>query len=295
MKSKKAVETLLERGVGTAIIFIELVRGCDNFLCPSWGKVCSASSKMHYMSEETLGKILPQILDCQEVLYQYDKVDIWPYGCGDPTKHPEFKKMLAKIRTTLPEEWAMSLSVDSHSRISCGDFAEYTRMKIMHKLPDKNGEWLERADWWNQEYGNQVQHGFITNTVSYKLWQDILSCGGMGTKKGRTFLTIPFGGTRSPDELPSYKRVNFRISNKIPVVRHLYTGALAKRTMFAWDGSLRQCLVAGTGKRTFRELLEEPVNRCARCFENTGGELINFLDDHVEVEEFACCVSDRPL
>lgn len=291
MEGKEAVTQLLERGVGTAIIFIELVHGCNQSKCPSWGTVCKYTDGMHFMSDHTLERVLDEIESCKDILNQFQKVDLWPYGNGDPVQHPQLSRMLKTIHERLP--YQISLSVDSNSFIPCGEFIKHTRMKIMHKFP-QNG-WLQTAERWNREYGGQVQHGVITNNISYNLWQEIMQSGGQGIKKGRTFLTIPFGGNQLPNELPTYRRVSFEIDKRIPVERNLYSGSLAKRTMFKWDGSLRRCLVAGTTARTFRELLSGDVSLCAKCFADTGGELANFHKDKIIVEEFACCVSDRPL
>ena len=67
------------------IVFVELVRGCDNVKCPSWGKVCDYDGK-YFMSKQTLLSAISQIN--QTANLGFKKIDLWAYGCGDSLDHP---------------------------------------------------------------------------------------------------------------------------------------------------------------------------------------------------------------
>jgi len=290
-----AIDSFKNRKVYRSITFIESVRGCNNKTCPSYKTVCNYGD-FRFMSLETLRKVVDEIANSEDVMSKFDVVDIWPYGCGDPTQHPQLKEFVKIIRENLNDNYHYSMSIDSKSRVRNDGWAEYCTPKIMHKFPDNEGKWLEDVEWWNNEYGGKnVSHSFMFKHVSKKLFDEINNIESIRPIKGRGFHYVIFGSDTLAKDVSAYDREEITYDPEINVKRELFPFGLACRSMFSWDGSLRKCLVAATTKKTFRDLVTESPFVCNNCFRNTGGEMIIIHDDYIQVYDFACCVSWAPL
>jgi len=278
------------RSVGRLIVFIELVHGCENKDCPSFKKGLCKYDGLSIMSMDTLRNVILEIHKAKEELKTFKEVVIWPYGCGDSMQHPQFELCIQALYEAFPQ-YPISVSVDSHAfKYIPGSWNDVCKVKVMHKLP-KGDTWLPDALKWNGSYKN-ISHGFILDEITVKFLESLKKLPLSQLKKGRSFHIVDFGAD-NPDRC---QKTPIMIDPDVRLTTKIYDGYLAKRTMFSYDGSVRRCLVAGTGYKTFEALVKDDLDFCCRCFAKSAGDLIIFNEDgSIILEEFGCCVSHAPL
>lgn len=267
------------------IIFLELVRGCNNKECPSWGSVCKYDGQ-HYMELKTISQIAEQL---KEVLKDdpFEVVDLWTYGCGDSLDHPEIDKVLKRVRQDLGDSCKISMAIDSRRDILKGTWwTNLSKIKIIHKIPE-SFDWLSSAKKWSS-LPIPMSHKLITNHITNDMWHIWKTSGFIEEMKAVPWHDIALG-TDSP---VFTKRSKMRFDPELPVVAEAYPGKPVRRMMISYDGSLRRCLISPTSYQTIKKLAFGKEDVCQTCFPLTGGELVKFHDDYISVTPSANCVSD---
>jgi len=117
------------------IAFVELVRGCNNIDCPSFGTVCDYNGQQ-YMTENTLNEIINDFKQTLKEKNPFEVIDIWAYGCGDSLDHPNLTNILKLLKTSFDKIGKISMAIDCHRNIPNGDWYQYLdKIKIIHKIP----------------------------------------------------------------------------------------------------------------------------------------------------------------
>ena len=276
------------------ILFLELVRGCRNKQCPSWGVVCP-EVEQEVMTDETLAKVLPEI---QRALRSsvFDRVDIWPYGCGDSLDHPRLADMLYEIRHALASLGRISMAIDSRRELKHGEWHTHLdKVKIIHKNQEEF-DWFGRAKAWSQILPEiEMSHKFVTNEISKATWNKWLDNQEfLQELKAVSFHNVVIGSDNPILNL----RDTIKIASEVPVIVGPYPGMPVCRTMIRWDGSPRRCLIAPTSHKTIYDLITGEDDICKTCFPLTGTGLARFQSDQIYITPSATCVSDgyyRPI
>jgi hypothetical protein len=267
------------------ILFLELVRGCNNVECPSWGSVCQYDGQQ-YMSLETLGRVSKEVKEAIED-FPFKTVDIWTYGCGDSLDHPEVDKMLNVVRKEFDSVGKISMAIDSHRDVLPGKWWKYLdKVKIIHKQAE-TFDWVTEARKWST-LPRQMSHKLITNKITKSMWK---------SWKEEDFITelkaVPWHDIQLATDSPVFtQRANISFEEGVPFKEGPYPGFPVRRAMINWDGTIRRCLVSPTEYTSIHELITGPDKVCYTCFPLTGGGLAKFYDDCVVSTPSANCVSD---
>lgn len=272
------------------IIFLELVEGCNNTLCPSWERVCSETNKggQKFMSEGMLQKIINEINSTLSKKHDFEVVDLWLYGNGDTLDHPKLEEMFSYIKEKLQHPVKISMAIDSRRNILHGGWYKYfDKIKMIHKLP-KTFNWVERAKLWAEALPIKMSHKLITNNLTVDMWE---------AWKGEDFIkelkAVPFHniilGTKNPIFT---QREKFTVGESVPFEYGNYPGRVVRRSLIKWNGKLRRCLVSPTKYETIEELFLNPDDICPTCWPLTGSELAKFYEDKIIITPSANCVSD---
>jgi hypothetical protein len=269
------------------ILFLELVRGCNNKECPSWGTVCKYGPE-RFMEEDVLHYFANEFHGVIEKYNPFQVIDIWCYGCGDSLDHPNLSKMLSLAREYFGKYGKLSMAIDSRRDIPPGRW--YTPMdtlKLIHKMPESY-DWLSRAKYWDSLEINK-SHKVLTNHISKHLWDTWLNNKAwMKEFKAVGWHDIELGS----DNPILTQRQPITCDEGLPAIRENYYGRRVRRVMFNWDGSLTRCLVHPTKHKTVHDLILGGDDICNTCFPLTGGELVKFYDDHFTITPSVNCVSD---
>lgn len=272
------------------IVFVELVRGCDNTKCPSYGHVCDYDGK-YFMSEETLLNAIAQIN--QTMSLGFKKIDLWAYGCGDSLDHPDLGWMLRLIQKNLDDRIKVSMSIDSQRSFKDGLWWSFLdHIKIVHKNPPDNWDVRAYEIMSHSGYDIPIEHKLITRKVTrgivHSAWR-VLRFDNVPKVTASTLHDVPLGKER----VDQIKRVPFKIDPSVMYSKAPYSGLMAKRAMFAYDGSLRTCLIeTSTHGSLMSHLLADDA--CADCFKKMGSQLIQFGNESVHLMDLCNCVSDGP-
>jgi hypothetical protein len=268
------------------IVFMELVRGCNNVDCPSWGVVCKYGTQKS-MTMDTLKKVNSGIAEALDQPHPFEVVDLWTYGCGDSLDHPELPEMLKAVREDLGHLGKISMAIDSRRDMVEGNWWKYLdKVKIIHKLPD-TFDWVSRAKYWSK-LPIKMSHKLITNKLTNEMW-DIWKNSGFITE----LKAVPWHDIELGTERPTLtKRNNIVCETGFPSAPGPYPGRPVRRAMINWDGSLRRCLVNGTQHISIKDLFLGDDEVCKECFPLTGGGLAKFYENQVTLTPSATCVSD---
>lgn len=268
------------------IVFLELVRGCNNSDCPSWGDVCKYDG-LRFMTKETLQKSIEEIRSTLEGEHPFQRVDLWAYGCGDSLEHPDMVVMLDMIKGGLGKYGVLSMAIDSRREVPSGDwYTHLDKIKIIHKQPEAF-DWKYAASKWSM-LPIPMSHKLITNHITEEMWWWWKNCGIAKELKAVPWHNVKLG-TDNPEFI---QRAKFTFDESVPVVAEAYPGLPVRRVMISWDGSLRRCLVSPTKHESIKSLILGKDDICETCFPLTGAELAKFCEDHVVVTPSASCVSD---
>jgi hypothetical protein len=269
------------------IMFLELVRGCNNTECPSYGTVCKYGEQK-YITENTINDIGKEFRTCLNKENPFEVIDIWAYGCGDSLDHPDLETMLKTVRNNFGDVGKISMAIDSRRTVpKQNNWVKYMdKIKIIHKIPE-SFDWIDRAKMWSQ-LPIQMSHKLITNHISTSLWNQY---------KNNPFITelkiVPWHDIELGTNNPTFtQRKSFTYDDSVPVILGEYTGRPVRRIMTCYDGSLRRCLVSPTNHQSLNDLILGADNVCRECFPLTGGQLAKFYDDHVKITNAVNCVSD---
>lgn len=309
------------------IVFLELVRGCNNSECPSWNVVCKQSDQQ-YMTSNMLSKISMNIKKTLSTNNPFEIVDFWAYGNGDTLDHPNLVEMLKLLKTELGDYGRISMAIDSRRKMP----GHYCKGKIVdHNSPSRwllkcdtcgalfegvtsasRGSWVEDNEWWKyldkikiihklpetfdwvsraKEWSNipiKMSHKLITNHLSNDMWK---------AWKTESFITelkaVPWHNIELGTDNPIFtQRESFTYDKDVPVNYGEYPGLPVRRSLIGYDGSLRRCLVSPTKYKKIKDLFLDGDDVCPKCWPLTGSELAKFYDDRLTITPSANCVSD---
>lgn len=270
------------------IVFLELVDGCKNKKCPSWGSVCTPRSQ-NFMSEETLNRVISEMKQVFDAKHPFEVIDLWTYGNGDSLDHPELEKMLWIIKKELGHYAKISMAIDSSRKnIACHWWRFMDKVKIIHKQPAS--DWIGRAYYWRGEIDKHIpmSHKLITNHISKEMWDTWKRDSCLKELKA-----VPWHNIKLGTDNPIFtQRESFTFEPGVPVERGPYPGRPVRRSLIKWDGGLRRCLVSPTQKTTIKDLFLTKDDVCPTCWPLTGSELVKFYEDKIVVTSSANCVSD---
>lgn len=273
------------------ILFIELVRGCNNTTCPSHGVICKFS-RSQPMNLNVLSRAVGETGKVLAGEHSFGKVDIWPYGVGDTLDHPRLDEALGIVHAGLGRYGEVSMAIDSLRQIPSNThwLHNMDKIKISHKAPETY-DWEARAREWAR-LPIEMSHKLITNRITREIWEAWLrlSAEGVITElKAVPWHSIPLG----EDDPPLTLRSKMQFDDGLPVVRIEYQGLPLHRAMICHDGSLRRCLVKPTEHTTIQHLLLGSDEFCKICFPITGGEMLKFYNERITVSGSSTCVSNR--
>ncbi len=277
--------------IDRVMIFIELVKGCTNEKCESFGTLCSIDkTEPQFMSEDTLNVIIDDILHNSHIAL--NRVDIWTYGCGDPLLHPQLDKM-AKLLKRLP--YKKTIAIDSNCWRENTGWGDLLAPVVLFKEDSfKIDELSEITSKWNANF-NGPRFGFILKRLAQEVLDAIREIqSNHGFIKARSFHYVPLGSEINYKTITNYQRPPMVIEAGIEVERMPCPDKKAIRIMYRVDGSLRRCLVSTTEKKSLAEFLEGDLSDCDQCFPYMGGEQLLIFKDKVLLMEKARCVSDKP-
>jgi len=269
------------------IMFLELVKGCKNAECPSFGTVCK-QTEQRYMSLSTLLDIAKEVKSAlKEKEPKFEVVDLWTYGNGDTFDHPAFQEMLQVVRLLFPD-FKLSMAIDSRRDCPEGDWWQYLdKVKMIHKLPE-TFDWLERARYWAHRVPIDMSHKLITNHLSSSMWKTWKKVVWVKELKAVPWHNIELG----TDKPVFTQRETFTCDSDIPVENGPYPGRPVRRALIRHNGKPRRCLVSPTSHKTITKLLLGGDDVCPECWPLTGSELAKFYEDKIVITPSSNCVSD---
>lgn len=270
------------------IIFLELVKGCKNTECPSFGTVCK-QTEQRYMSMDTLLDIAKEVKSAlKRKEPKFEVVDLWTYGNGDTFDHPSFQKMLETTRTLFPD-FKLSMAIDSRRDCPKSDWWGYLdKVKMIHKLPE-TFDWLDRALYWATRVPINMSHKLITNHLSADMWKTWIN----NASWLRELKAVPWHNIELGIENPVFtKREKFTVDTLVPFEYGPYPGRPVRRALIQHNGEPRRCLVSPTKHETITELLLGGDDICPECWPLTGSELAKFYEDKLVITPSSNCVSD---
>ena len=241
------------------VAMVELVRGCENTGCPSYGRNCQEDA-IEFMSLDTLNGLAKILLGVTE---HFEDVQIYPYGRGDTLLHPNLTAMLIRCREWFPDA-SISLSIDSMREIPEDDLwlVPLNGISISHKLPEIPGSnWISRAYNWSNAYSlTEVKHRLIVKHITKALIEEIASI-----EKDFTSITIaPFHEVPFGDPEPEYlQREQLFIEYGVQY-SSVEKNVKFERVMFDVNGDLRTCILAPAYSQNIVEHLtgDKPCNIC---------------------------------
>lgn len=280
------------KDIERVMIFLELVKGCDNQPCPSYKTLCNLDGTgVSFMNEDTLKEITKQINTQKENLESIGRVDIWAYGCGDTLIHPNFDTMVNLLKD-IPFE--KTVAVDSNCWKDNNGWGDIMTPVVLFKEGSFDIKELQPiTEKWNKHF-KDVRFGFILKTLSPELLDEIrkIQCNYEFVKV-RSFHHVPLGMDLNCNDIYRYQRTEIKIDLKIQnVTRIPCEDKKAIRVMYRQDGSLRRCLISTTEKTSLNEFLMGDLSDCAICFPQMAGEQMLIFPDKIIVVEKARCVSD---
>lgn len=281
----------MNKEIDRVMIFIELVDGCRNESCESFGTLCNISkSEPKFMSEDMLNIIIDDILHNSHIAL--NRVDIWAYGCGDSLLHPQLDRM-AELLKRLP--YKKTIAIDSNCWRENTGWGDILAPVVLFKEDSfKIDELLEITTRWNENF-NGPRFGFILKRLTPKIVSAIREIqSNHGFVKARSFHYIPLGTEMDYETVMNYRRPPMLIDPSIKIERLPNPDGKALRVMYRADGSLRRCLVSTTKKKSLSEFLEGDLSDCDQCFPHMGGEQLLIFKDKILCFEKSRCVSDKP-
>ena len=277
------------------MIFIELVRGCENKACPSFKTLCNLGdgARLRFMSESVLEQIIDELLLNRKELKAIGRVDIWAYGCGDSLLHPGLDEAAKKL-SVLPFEKTIAIDCNCwRDNTGWGDV--FNPVVLFKEGSFDINEIGPLTKKWNKHFKN-CRFGFILKNLSNKLLSEIRKIeANHPFIKARSFHHVPLGMNLNYKDIWRYERQSIGIDPSIKNVSRIdCTDKRAIRIMFRSDGSLRRCLVSTTEKTNFKEfLMDNELLDCSVCFPHMAGEQMLIFPDKIIIQEKARCVSDK--
>ena len=286
MKKLKDVERVM--------VFIELVKGCDNTVCPSYHTLCGLDeTTLRYMSPEQLEEIVESIKENKDALENIGRVDIWAYGCGDTLLHPDLDKM-ATILSKIP--YKKTIAIDSNCWRDNTGWGDFMQPVVLFKEGSFSQDSIYSiARKWNKEF-NAPRFGFILKTLTQDYIEKIRNFQCFWNYpfiKVRSFHHVPLGTEIDYTTIAQYSRppINIGAGLDVQVVPTLDKKGI--RCMYRFDGTLRRCLVSTTEKTSLSEFLQGDLQDCEHCWPYMAGEQILIFPDKILKMESARCVSDK--
>jgi hypothetical protein len=310
------------------IIFMELVRGCQNVDCPSWGVVCKYEEQT-FVTSETLNASCQKIKEVLAHTNPFEVIDIWAYGCGDSLDHPHLCEMLSIMKSQLGDLGKMSMAIDSRREVP-GHFCKgaivdedlsrnrwlircHTCDQVFEGVSSNSqGAWVADSMWYSYLDKIKIIHkkpeefdwlaraktwSALPITMSHKLITNRITGDMWDAWKHEPFLkelkAVPWHDIELGTSAPIFtKREKILCDTDVPSKEGPYPGRPVRRIMVNWDGSLRRCLVSPTQYSNLHDLILGEDRVCQTCFPLTGGGLAKFYEDHVLLTPSASCVSD---
>jgi len=110
-------------------INIELVKGCVNKRCPSYGKNCRPEIPS-YMTEKVLYKILV------EIAQNLDRPELYLYGRAEAVSHPRLEKMTEIVRGFFPKSrLCLSTDINMVNMVGPAPYSLFDKVTITYKEP----------------------------------------------------------------------------------------------------------------------------------------------------------------
>ena len=276
------------------MIFVELVKGCNNIACPSFHTLCGLDEPgLRFMSASQLEKIVQEISDNAQQLEQIGRVDIWAYGCGDTLLHPKLDEM-AKILAVLP--YKKTIAIDSNCWRENTGWGNLMQPVILFKDGSFTTDSMQKSvRKWSQEF-NAPRFGFILKELDNEMVDTIRSIQTFWNypfAKIRSFHYVPLGGNIDYHTINQYKRPPININGGLNIETIPCPDKKAIRCMYRVDGSMRRCLVSTTTKTNLNEFLWGDLSDCSECWPHMAGEQILIFPDKILRMESARCVSDK--
>jgi len=270
------------------IVFLEVVNGCNNKECPSWGTVCPPREQK-FMTPKVIWDLKAKMSKVFKKSNPFEIIDIWAYGNGDTLDHPNLTEMLQLIKSELGVFGKISTAIDSRRDIPKIHkwYISLDKIKIIHKLPE-TFNWIERAKYW-ATIPVKMSHKLITNKLTSQMWQIWGNGNGFITE----LKAVPFHNIVLGTDNPQFtQRDRFTWEKGLPAEYGPYPGRPVRRVLITWDGKYRRCLVSPTKHKTLEDLFLGGDEICYECFPLTGSELAKFYPDKVVITPSANCVSD---
>lgn len=283
------------KNIERVMLFIELVKGCSNTVCPSYNTLCGRKDDqaIKFMSPEILTEIVQEIIENKEKLEQIGRVDIWAYGCGDTLLHPDLDEM-AEILKLLP--YKKTVAVDSNCWRENTGWGNILSPVVLFKEGAFDPATLPAiAQKWVTEFNNP-RFGFILKSLTTNIvsaMRSIEPWWGYPFVKARSFHYVPLGEDITPEQITKYDRPPITISGDLAIEEIPCNDKKAIRMMFRVDGEKRRCLVSSVCKGGLSEFLDGDLADCDQCFPHMGGEQILVYPNKILRMQKARCVSDK--
>lgn len=237
---------------------IELVLGCGNVYCNSFGRNCSPR-ELQYMSRDVLNNILA---DCAGV----DISEFHVYSRGESVLHPDIALFVSKIREAFPDAIIYnSTDVAMFKRMGYKAYNPFDVLQITHKYPCEITPLpKERGDY-------AIKHVFITKKIDMGLLVKIDKyLDSVPTHEDIVILPEHnelFGWTAAANESVSEGRkfIYDEDVQKLVSDQEVATDNSAKlRALYTVNGELKNCLVADTKALSLSEhvKLNRPCDNC---------------------------------
>jgi hypothetical protein len=237
-------------------INIELVSGCSNTKCSSWGDVC-APKKLEFMDKSTLHKILSQISTKKDA-------NICLFGLGDSLEHPHFNDMVRIIKDSGFEN--TQLNADINSLISHRSLLEkgeaFSTLVINHKKHIKSLHNLDLS--FLCKYG-KIGHVFLLKGIDENILLEIDKYIGQTINfhsDQRYFISPlwkhPFG------KPPQIREKTFTVRDiDIPVEKINKDDTI--RVYFKVNGMVGKCFFSEDIFNSIEEMLLNSQQECDTC------------------------------
>jgi hypothetical protein len=284
----------MSKDIERVMIFIEIVRGCNNKACPSYNVLCSTEDKLpEFMSEKTLNLITQEILNNKERLSMVGRVDIWAYGCGDTLLHPALDE-ISKMLQIIP--FKKTVAIDSNCWRENTGWGNTLSPVILFKEGSFDPSTLsDTAQRWTRTFPSP-RFGFILKTLTPEIVSAIRNFQSWWNYpfiKIRSFHHVPLGLDIGPEDVSKFCRPDIIVMDGLEIEDIPMQDKKAIRVMYRVDGSLRRCLVSAESKGNLSAFLDGDLSDCAKCWPTMAGEQILVFPGKILRIKKARCVSDK--
>lgn len=150
---------LNELTAATINVNLEVLKGCKNTRCISWGKTCKQDGTLEEMTDTVLDRVLGE-------LAEFPVTNIALYGLGESLYHSNLGDCIQKVRAVLPAV-RLHLNTDAHMMIAGVRVPSVDYFNICHKKD------ILFPPFVNYEAANKVTHIFIVESITMALLRQI--------------------------------------------------------------------------------------------------------------------------